>query len=51
LPDFEKLVAAGYDYLPVGGLLLRGQAVLGSTMSENGNELPTQNGMLHQTPA
>jgi UDPglucose 6-dehydrogenase len=51
LPDFEKLVAAGYDYLPVGGLLLRGQAAPGSPISENGNELPAQNGLLQQTPA
>ncbi|MCA9866257.1 MAG: UDP-glucose/GDP-mannose dehydrogenase family protein [Anaerolineae bacterium] len=25
LPDYEMLVAAGYDYLPVGGLLMRGE--------------------------
>jgi len=28
LPDYEMLAAAGYDYLPVGGLLMRGDGNL-----------------------
>ena len=30
LPDYEMLAAAGYDYLPVGGLLMRGDGSLDS---------------------
>ena len=25
IPDYEELVAKGYDYLPVGGKLVRGK--------------------------
>ncbi|MBP6016783.1 MAG: UDP-glucose/GDP-mannose dehydrogenase family protein [Candidatus Promineofilum sp.] len=34
LPDYEMLVAAGYDYLPVGGLLMRGQGSPDSSRRE-----------------
>lgn len=50
LPDYDALVDAGYDYLPVGGLLLRGKS--GSTAhSENGNEAIETAGITQKTPA
>ena len=39
LPDFDKLVAAGYDYLPVGGPLLHGRVDGDLLLSENGHEV------------
>jgi UDPglucose 6-dehydrogenase len=39
LPDYDVLVAAGYDYLPVGGQLLRGAPVNPPSPKENGQEL------------
>ena len=39
LPDFDMLVAAGYDYLPVGGALLQGRAGGDRLPSENGHEV------------
>ncbi len=39
LPDFDMLVAAGYDYLPVGGALLQGRAGGDRLPSENGHEI------------
>ncbi len=38
LPDYNALVADGYDYLPVGGQLLRGQGSATSPHSENGHQ-------------
>jgi len=37
LPDYDALVNAGYDYLPVGGPLLHGRA-LDASHGENGHE-------------
>jgi UDPglucose 6-dehydrogenase len=38
LPDYDSLVAGGYDYLPVGGPLLRGTTTGRSAWAENGRE-------------
>ena len=38
LPDFDMLVAAGYDYLPVGGPLLRAEVGNDTSYGENGSE-------------
>ncbi len=37
IPDYDTLVAAGYDYLPVGGPLLRARAA-DATHGENGHQ-------------
>ena len=37
IPDYDTLVAAGYDYLPVGGPLLRARAA-DATRGENGRQ-------------
>jgi UDPglucose 6-dehydrogenase len=42
LPDYEMLVAAGYDYLPVGGPLLCGRSANVSAASANGCEAAPQ---------
>jgi len=39
LPDYEALVAAGYDYLPVGGLLLRGKRDESFEPGDNGHAM------------
>lgn len=41
LPDFDMLVAGGYDYLPVGGQLLRGLTNDSLAPGENGRESAT----------
>lgn len=51
LPDFENLVAAGYDYLPVGGLLMCGKNNPGTVYGENGIVVPSIDGLPEQTPA
>lgn len=43
LPDYEMLVAAGYDYLPVGGLLMRGE---GNPDGRRRDSLPEQDAMM-----
>ena len=37
LPDFDMLVTAGYDYLPVGGPLLHGRPASDAPYGENGS--------------
>ena len=37
IPDYDTLVAAGYDYLPVGGPLLRARAA-DAAHGENGHQ-------------
>ena len=51
LPDFENLVAAGYDYLPVGGLLMYGQDNSGAVYSENGRTIGSISEIHQQAPA
>lgn len=38
LPDYDKLAAAGYDYLPVGGPLLRSQVDSSTMAADNGRD-------------
>nr|HMT21608.1 hypothetical protein [Promineifilum sp.] len=38
LPDFDTLVADGYDYLPVGGPLMQGGAGNSTAPDEDGSE-------------
>lgn len=38
LPDYDALVAAGYDYLPVGGQMLRANSDPATAHSENGHQ-------------
>jgi hypothetical protein len=38
LPDYDTLVAGGYDYLPVGGPLLRGRIDEAPAPLGNGRE-------------
>ena len=45
IPDYDTLVAAGYDFLPVGGPLLRGR-LAEAPYGENGQEVAP-----HSTPA
>ncbi len=51
LPDFENLVAAGYDYLPVGGLLMRGRSNSSEAYSENDQAIPAIDELPQQVPA
>ncbi len=51
LPDFENLVAAGYDYLPVGGLLMCGQSSSGDTYGENSHIGSSTEELSQQVPA
>ena len=51
LPDFENLVAAGYDYLPVGGLLMCGQSSSEDIYGENGRAVSATDELPQQVPA
>ena len=51
LPDFENLVAGGYDYLPVGGLLMCGQSSSGDTYGENSHIGSSTEELSQQVPA
>ena len=51
LPDFENLVAAGYDYLPVGGLLMCGQSSSEDIYGENGRAVSATDEFPQQVPA
>lgn len=51
LPDFENLVAAGYDYLPVGGLLMRGRSNSSGAYSEKDHLISTIDELPQQVPA